>query len=136
MAVATDVLYFDESFVIVPLGTEAPLLKQEIEKRIKSWDIASSDYSRVCVRVEARGYATDRSAILRVLREGFDGFRYYKDEGPRIDELLISTDRQLNAVAERAIKLISEFEWSFGSDEPTKEQVTNAALNVIYGDSG
>ena len=136
MAVATDVLYFDESFVIVPLGTEAPLLKQEIEKRIKSWDIASSDHPRVCVKVEARGYATDRSAILGVLREGFEGFRYYKGEGPRIDELSISSDRQLNAVAEHTIRLIHELDWSFGGDEPTREQVTNAALNVIYGDSG
>lgn len=136
VAVATDVLYFDESFVVVPLGTEVSLLKQKIEKRIESWGIESSDYLRVCVRVEARGYASDRSAIMRVLREGFDRFRYYRDEGPRIDELSTSSDRQLNAIAERTIRLMDELDWNFGGDEPKREQVTTTALNVIYGGSG
>lgn len=136
MSVAADVLYFDESFAIVPSSTEASFLREEIEERIKSWNIASVDHPKVCVRVEARGYAADRSAILRVLHEGFDRFRYYRDEGPRIDELSISSDRQLNTIAERAIRLIHELDWNFGGDEPTREQVTNAALNVIYGDSG
>jgi hypothetical protein len=130
--VITDVLYYDESFVIVPSDTEVTLLRQEIDKRIKSWDIASSDYSKVFVRVKACGYTTDRSSIQRTLHEGFDTFNYYKDEVPCIDELSISSDRQLNAIAERAIRLILEFEWNFGVDEPTRKQVMNEALNVIY----
>lgn len=136
VAVATNVLYFDESFIIVPLGNEVSLLKQEIEKRIKSWDITSSDKPKICVRVEARGYSTDRSEILKVLREGFGGFRYYENEGPCIDKLSVSSDRQLNTITERTIRLIHELEWRFGGNEPTREQVTNEALNVIYGDPG
>ena len=31
------------------------------------------------------------------------------------------------------MKLIEELEWSFGGEEPTKEQVELAALSVIYG---
>jgi hypothetical protein len=31
------------------------------------------------------------------------------------------------------MKLIEELEWSFGGDEPTREQVELAALSVIYG---
>lgn len=133
-AVITDVLYFDESFVIVPLDSEVSLLKQEIKKRIESWDIDPSDYPKVCFRVEAAGYATDRSAIVTALKEGFDGFRYYKDEGPRIDSLSMSSERQRNAIAERAMKFIDELDWNFGDDEPAKEQVIVAALSVIYGD--
>jgi len=131
--VATDVVYFDESFIIVPLDNEVPLLKQEIAKRIKSWDLDPSDYSKVIVRVQAIGYAMDRSAILVALREGFDRFRYYNDEGPLIERLSNSTDRQLNAIAERTMKLINELEWNFGGDEPERELVKIAALNVIYG---
>ena len=133
-AVVTDVLYFDESFVIVPLDNEVSLLNQEIKKRIESWAIDPSDHPKVCVRVEARGYATDRSAILTALKEGFDGFRYYKDEGPKIDELSTSSDRQLNAITERTIKLIDELDWGFGGDEPERELVKIEALKVIYRD--
>ena len=131
--VTTDVVYFDESFIIVPLDNEVPLLKQEIAKRIKSWNLDPSDYSKVIARVKAIGYAMDRSAILSALREGFDRFRYYEDEGPLIEKLSTSTDRQLNAIAERTTKLIDELEWNFGGDQPERELVKIAALNVIYG---
>lgn len=133
-AVVTDVLYFNESFVIVPLDNEVPLLHQEIKERIASWDIDQSDHPKVCVRVGAKGYATDRSAILMVLKKWFDGFRYYKDEGPKINELSASSDRQLNAIAERTIQLVDGLDWDFGGDEPEKEDVIIKALSVIYGD--
>jgi exonuclease SbcD len=131
--VATDVVYFEELFVIVPLDNEVPLLKQEIARRIEFWNLDPSDYSKVIVRVEAIGYAMDRSAILPALREGFNGFRYYKDEGPLIEKLSTSIDRQLNTIAEQTVKLIDELEWDFGGDEPEKELLKMAALNVIYG---
>ncbi len=130
--VATDILYFEESFVIVPLDNEVALLKQQIARGIASWNVSPSDSSKVIVRVKAIGYAMDRSAILSALREGFDGFRYYNDEGPLIEKLSTSSDRQLNAIAERAVKLIDELEWDFGSDEPDRELLKIEALNVIY----
>lgn len=130
--VATDILYFNESLVIVPRDDEALILNQEIRKTIESWNIDPSEYSRVCLRVEAKGYATDRGTILRTLKEGFEEFKYVNNEDPRIDGLLASSDRQLNAIAQRTMELIDEMDWDFGSDEPSKEQVKTAALSVIY----
>jgi len=132
--VATDILYFNESFVIVPTDDEVSILQQEIKKTIESWDIDPSDYPKVCVRVKAKGYATDRGAILTALRNGFERFKYFKNEGPKIDELMASSDRQLNAIAERTMKLIDETDWDFGGDEPVRGQVKTAALSVIYSD--
>jgi len=129
----TDVLYFDESFVIMPVDDELSLLKQEIAKRIEAWNIDASEQSKVLVRVEAIGYAMDRGAILSTLQEGFDGFKYYNNEVPSIDRLSTSIDRQLSAIAERTMKLIDETEWSFGGDEPAKAQLRIKALEVIYG---
>lgn len=130
--VTTDVLYFNESFVIVPVDDEVAKLKQEIKKRIESWNIDSADYPKVRVRVEAAGYATDRSAVLTELKKRFEIFRYFEDEGPKIGKLLVSSDCQLNAITERTMKLIDELDWKFDDDEPTKAQVTLAALSVIY----
>jgi hypothetical protein len=132
--VKTDVLYFNESFVIVPMDDEVTMLQQEIKERIESWDIDRSEYPKVRVRVEAVGYATDRSAVLAALEQGFERFKYFKDEGPKIERLLASSDHQLNAIAERTMKLIDELDWTFGGDEPAKEHVKIAALSVIYGD--
>lgn len=130
--VATDVLYFQETFIIVPMVNEVSLLDQEIVKRIQSWDIDPSDYSRVRVRVAASGYTLDRSAIFSTLKSWFDKFTYYNGEGPSIEQLFVSTDRQLNAVAERTMKLIDGLEWGFGGDEPTKDMLKVEALNLIY----
>lgn len=132
--VATDVLYFAESFIIVPLDNEVVLLKQQIARRIASWNVSPSDSSKVIVRIKAIGYAMDRSTTLSALREGFGNFRYYNDEGPLIEKLSTSSDRQLSAIAERAVKLIDELEWDFGSDEPDRELLKIEALNVIYSD--
>jgi DNA repair exonuclease SbcCD nuclease subunit len=132
--IETDVLYFTASFLIVPRDNEAALLKEEIARRVESWTIDPSHHSKVRVRVEAKGYATDRNAVLKELESGFQGFKYFKGEGPRIDQLSVSSDDQLQAIADRTMKLISELDWSFGGDEPTREQVETAALSVIYED--
>ncbi len=129
----TDVLYFTETFLVLPRDTELPLLEEDIAKRIESWSIDASDHSKVEVRVEARGYAKDRSAVVEVLERGFAGFAYYKDERPTIENLSVSSDDQLETISERTMSLIEELDWSFGGDEPTREQVELAALSVIYG---
>lgn len=131
-AIETDVLYFTETFLVLPREDEVPLLKQEIAKRIESWNIDASDHPRVQVRVEANGYAKDRSAVREALERGFEGFAYYKDRLPTIDNLSVSSDDQLEAVSERTMKFIEKLDWSFGGDEPTREEVELAALSVIY----
>ena len=76
-AIETDVLYFTETFLVLPREDEVPLLEQEIAKRIESWNIDASDHSKVQVRVEANGYAKNRSAVREALERGFAGFAYY-----------------------------------------------------------
>ncbi len=129
----TDVIYFDESFVVVPSDSEVGLLEQEIAERIKAWDLDPSDYPKVVIRVQARGYATDRNAIFQALREGFGRFKHY-GEGPLIEGLYKSTDRQLDEIAERVMKLVDEkLEWAFGGDELDRESIKIEALKVLYG---
>ena len=132
-AINTDVLYFSKSFLVLPRESEVAQLEQEISTWIESWGIDSSDRQKVCIRVEAKGYAKDRGAILQALKVGFDEFTYFKDEGPKIEQLLGVSDDQLEDLAEHVIQRIGELDWPFGGDEPTREQVGLAALSVIYG---
>ena len=71
---------------------------------------------------------------MEALWQGFEGFRYFKDEGPNIEHLSVSSDDQLAAISERTMKLIDELDWPFDGDEPTRDQVEMAALSAIYGD--
>ena len=131
--VETDVLYFAESFLVLPRDDEVQRLEGEIANRITAWEIEPSDHPKVRVRIEARGYATDRGAVLAALEAGFEGFVWFKDERPSIEDLSASADDQLKAISERAMLLIEGLDWPFGGDEPTREEVEMAALSVIYG---
>ncbi len=131
--VTTDTIFFEETFILVPFDNEVPFLKKEIEERITSWGIAPEDYSKIVVRVSAIGYSKDRGVVLSTLKEALDQFQYYKNEGPNIDNLFISVDHQLNAIAERTLKLIDELDCNFSEGEPDRNMVKMQALNVIYG---
>ena len=132
--VKTDDLYFDESFLILPRDNEVELLGKEIEERIQSWEVSESDYQKVQLRVSATGFAKDKNGISEALKQGFTGFRYFKDEGPRLAGLSVSSDDQLAEISDRTMKLIQDLDWPFGGDEPEREMLKGAALKVIYGD--
>ncbi len=130
--VVTDILYLNENFVIIPLENEATLLQDEINRRITGWGIDPAEYSKIRIRIEARGYAVDRNKIKQTLEEGFQSFTFYKQEQPKITDLSASTDTQRNAVARRIMELIEDLDWIFSGDEPTKDQIVMAALSAIY----
>jgi DNA repair exonuclease SbcCD nuclease subunit len=131
--IETDVLYFNESFQMIPRDNEVELLGEQIQERIQAWKIEPSEYEKVQLRVSASGYAKDRRGVSEALQRGFTDFRYFKDEGPRIDELSVSSDDQLEVISDGTMKLIEELDWPFGGDQPSIEMVESAALKAIYG---
>lgn len=131
--VDTDVLYFNESFVLVPLPDEVDDLKRRITETIELWDLDPADCKKAEVRVRAYGYSSDKRAVVEALKAGFGGFRFYKDECPNADELLPSDDQRLEAIARRSIELVRELDWDFGGDQPDVDEVVRAALSLIYG---
>jgi len=135
VGVETDVLYFQETFFVIPSENELETLKGQITSRIDGWDIEAADYPKVQIRVGVQGYTKDRTALLQTLEEGFSDFSYYEDQGPDMDALSFSDDDQLDVIANRTLELIEEIDWAWGdSREPEKEQVKLAALSVIYQD--
>ena len=132
-SVLTDHIYFVESFTVVPVDDEVQVLEQEIGRRIDAWGVDPADYPKVCVRVTARGYTKDRRAIRAAVERGLGLFRFYDDEGPDTEELLVTGDDQLNAIAERAREAVERLDWDFGGDEPDRDEVVMAALTAVYG---
>ncbi len=131
--IETDGLFVKESFLVLPGDSEIRLLEQEIIGRIEAWSRDPSEHPKVQLRVEASGYAKDKSAVLRALESRFEGFSFFKNEQPSVENLSVSSDDQLEMIAERTIALIEELDWTFDGDEPTREQIEVAALSVIYG---
>lgn len=130
--VKSDQIYFDERFFIFPHDKECTILQDEIIRRIRGWNIDDADKPKVIVRVEANGYAKDRSAVLQTLINGFAAYKFHQDQNPSIDDLSHSIDEQLNAIAARVLDSIDAIQWNYGGDEPDKEMVKLKALKSIY----
>ena len=133
--IATDVIYFSESFIVLPGDREIERLERDIQTRISSWGLAPGDADRVRLRVRAAGYSSDRQAVLDTLTRGFADFTWH-DDGPDLSDLNISDDRQLGAVADRTREIIEQLEWDYGDDEPGRSMIVESALRVIYGEGG
>jgi len=132
--VDTDVLFFNERFVVIPSAKEKKILSSEIEARIESWGLKAAEREKVRVRVSAMGFSTDRECVMNTLKDGFGKFRFYRDQEPDISSLKFSLDKRRSAIAQRATQLIEGMEWKFGEDEPDRDDVIQAALAVIYGE--
>ena len=132
--VDTDVIYFDENFVMLPVEDEKAYITDLIQERIHSWGIAEEEKSKVRVRVAVRGYCTDRKALSRSVGDAFRGCSYYKDQPPDLSEVSISLNDDLRTVAEKVKVRIQGLDWIDDFDEPSGDEILMAALHTIYGD--
>ncbi len=134
--VDTDVIFFQEKFLVIPDENELERLRSNALARIASWGLESSEKNRVRVRVRAVGFTADREAVLECIQELFGDYPFHNGEGPDISELRVARDTRRSAIARRSVELIEELDWDFGGDQPEKDQVIERALRLIYGRRG
>lgn len=129
----TPVLYFNESFVIVPVPDEAAYLRAQIESRLDRWGLQPEEKARAVIRVKVAGYSADRAALRAVLQEAFADFHFYNGELPDIDRVSISDDLERHYIAEQVRASVESLEWPDGPDEPGADEILLEALHIIYG---
>lgn len=133
--IETDILYLQESFLVLPGDDEIPRLENEIKQRINSWNLRDSEHERVCLRIEARGFCSDRQAIFDLLDLHFSRFNYHKETPPNVDNLAISDNEKLVHIAQQVEQQINALQWPQNREgDPEIDEIILAALQVIYGD--
>lgn len=131
--VKANVIYFDERLVVMPVEDEGRYLQDQIERRIERWGLDAGDRAKVRVRVRVAGYSSDRKALAEILEQSYSTYRYYEDNPPDISGVSISSDPDRKYIAERARSWIGGLEWPGGPEEPSRDDILLAALQVIYG---
>ena len=136
--IQTDVLFFQESFMIVPREDELARLEAEIQRRIEAWELDESELKRVQLRVAAGGFCRDKQAISDLLEKSFKSFTHYKNAPPDVGNLSASTNEELVSIANRVEQEIDKLDWQVGpeDDKPDRDEIINQALRVIYGEGG
>ena len=134
MAVDTPHIYFNETFIIVPVGDEEAFLQQQIEDRIQSWELKPGDEQKVRLRIKVNGYSVDRRNLLPTIMKSIGSFKFYNDEEADLSEVLISTDSERNYIADSVKSKIENLQLTVGPEDPSKEEIILDALHFIYGD--
>ncbi len=128
----TPVLYFDESFLILPVSDEADYLQKQINDRIDQWDLEPDEKDKAVIRIRVRGYSSNRALLRDVLDEAFEGYDFYKGQKPNLEEVSISDDVERQDIAEKVWKDIEDLNLKQDLDDPAPEDILIEALNIIY----
>ena len=131
--VETDIVFFDETFTIYPASDEIYYLTNEIENRIKGWQLAPADIRKVRLRVKLQGYTTDREKILKKARKLFSDYQFIADSYPDISRLSSTISQERNLIAEQVMDIISYQKFDRDPNFPDKDQIILSALDIIYG---
>ncbi len=127
-------IYFNESFVVLPVEEEQAFLISQIESRIKSWDLKEDEIPRVQIRIKVLGYTRDKRAVAETLKKQLNRYFYYKGEDPNLEALSTSADLERAEIAQRVRNRIHDLDWPLKEDESTKDHILLEALRVIYGE--
>ncbi len=131
--VETDVLYFNEAFVVVPVQDESRYLAEQISERIKAWQLQKSEFGKVRVRVKVSGYASNKQALHAACLAGFSEFLFDKSGGPDLDEVYLADDPNLGEIARLVKAQIEKVDLNSGLPMLDAEQILLHALHTIYG---
>ena len=154
--IATDIIYFNESFFVVPSDDEVANLKKEISDRI-NWGLKSEDKQKVRMRAvicgcTQAGKPDIKKAVEDTLKE--NGIELHEEKAhktnPDTESLIVSSaDPQRMELALKTLALIEELAspeisdgegeehsaWDFNGEEPDIDLVKQEALLAIYKNS-
>jgi exonuclease SbcD len=131
--VDSPLIYFEERFVMLPRKNELTNLKDQINTRIKSWELPPGWENRVRVSASVAGIASDRKAVYATVQEGLSPFQIMGENNPNLDQLYHLSDPDRDLIAQRVQDWIAALEWAESPTSPNKAEILEEALKVIYG---
>jgi exonuclease SbcD len=127
-------VYFRERFVMLPLENGLELLENEIAASIKDWNLPAGWENRLQLLIEVCGTSlSPRVEVQQKVRSAYKGFSFYQDKDPDLDQLTYNPDPDRAEIARRFALWLDDLEWETGSRRPTRSQILEAGLRIIYG---
>lgn len=126
-------LYFNETFVMLPVEDESEHLERQVAERVQGWGLPEGWQERVQVRVKVTGYSRDKPGVADILQRAFSEFEFYDEEGPDLSGLAHTSDLDRDHIARKVRRWVESLEWNEGHSEPTQDEILAEALKVIYG---
>jgi DNA repair exonuclease SbcCD nuclease subunit len=131
--VDSPLLFFDERFVMLSQKNELEFLENQMKDRIESWKLPTGWEKRVHVKVEVAGFASDREAVKKIVKQVFSPFSFSEDGEPDLKKLYHKPDPYREQIALYIQDWIEELDWTESASTPSKTEILEEALKVIYG---
>lgn len=128
-------LYFQETVLILPVEDETNFIKEQIESKIKSWNLKTGDQKRARIRIKVKGYSANKRKLAEILQTGFKDWHFYKETTPDLSEVYDAGESDNTEIARRLKSAIASLPYQPGPDDPDPESVLLHALHTIYGEA-
>ncbi len=130
--VDADILFFDQTMVVVPAENEEKLALDSMESMTKVWNISAGERKKVSLRLRVSGYTSDKQKLAKTISGYFKGVRFYPDGEPDLSEVSVSDDVERADLAELVRKQIASMAWPADAGAPTRDEAFIHALRAIY----
>jgi DNA repair exonuclease SbcCD nuclease subunit len=126
----TDVIYFIENILILPVEDEKRFVEDKINQIIDNWQIQPNEYGKVKLRLYLRGYTRDLKETVNFVKEIFSskGIVFYDSE-PDASNLKILRENERIELLEK-VKEIINIPNNFSSLE--KNDIIEKAMEIIF----
>jgi len=129
--VDSEILYFNEALTVIPVENEENFIKNQIDNIIKDWDLDEKDKRKSKIRIKVNGVSSNKRKLERIIRDGFKNFEFYDEID--LEDVHLSEDFQLSDIANKVVEKIDEMEWVDWTYDPSRDEIIQEALKVIYG---
>lgn len=134
--VETNVIYFNESLLILPHEDEAGFIRNRLQAMIKKWDLNTEDLKKVYLRLKVEGYTKDKQSIFNLINEEIVklGINFYDEHGADFSCLKLIHDE-----SDAKILILKKFQEKlsqidFAKFAASSEAVLEEALEIIFAD--
>lgn len=127
--VDTDYIFFNETLVALPTADEFDYMKKKILGMTEKWNVSENEIPKVRIRLKLKGYTSNRSRLLAVIKEALQNFTFYNNEEPDLTEVSIFDDPERIGIVEKVREEIEKLKWDDGIT--LKEDILEQALHII-----
>ncbi len=129
--VNTEYLFFIENLLALPTSNEFEDIKAKIGSFIEGWGLDSQEVLKARVRLKVKGYTSDKKMLEKVIKQSFEGFKFYNDEGADLTEVSLFNDPERISIVERAKAKVELLSREYGYPQQKRDLIMEQALSII-----
>lgn len=131
--VHTDVIFFSERLVMVPVEEEEKYIQNAFEAMKKSWGIGNKDLDRIRLRLEVTGYTRDKKALEKAIGSVFESIAFFPNGEQDLSDVSVTGERELSEMVEVLSHELDAMNWPKDPYAPSKQEAFLHALRVLFG---